>query len=326
VIQDSHPLSPAAFAADAIDAETRQVRARLEESVRRSPPAHTLTPRQHRELQESGESFGGPIRTVDAARTRSVDAGGLKVPVRLFVPDEVRGVLFTIHGGGFVMGAAHHSDIRNWQIARHCSLAVVTPDYRLAPEAPHPAALNDCEAVALWLLDHGRAELGSDTLLIGGESAGANLAVATQVRLRDRHGYRFRGANLLFGWFDLSLTPSVRAWGDRELVLSARFLEQMARCYADPSRHRDAEVSPLYADLAGLGSALFTVGTLDPLLDDTLFLYARWIAAGNPARLAIHPGAVHAFTGISSELARKANRVIEGGLLAQLTGEAESWR
>ena len=324
-MNDPFPFRPSVFAEAAIDTETRGIAAELEEKARRGPPAHMLSARQHRQRQESGAAFGGPIRRVDAARMRAVQSGGREIPIRVFVPSQVNGLLLAIHGGGFVMGAAHHADIRNWQIARHCSLAVVTPDYRLAPEAPYPAALDDCEAVALWLVKHGAAEFGSDALLISGESAGANLAVGTLVRLRERHGVRLCGANLLFGWYDLALTPSARAWETRELVLSTPFLRAMARDYAEPNRLADPEISPLHADLVGLGSALFTVGTLDPLLDDTLFLHARWMAAGNPARLHVYPGGVHAFTGLPCAQARAANRVIEEGLLAQLTGEVSTW-
>jgi len=320
------PFSPLVFAHESADAETRAVALELERAARAGPPAHTLAPQRHRELQESGEGLGGPVRLVDAAATRELALPDRSLPLRIFVPDEVRGVLFTIHGGGFVMGAAHHSDIRNWQIARHCKLAVVSPEYRLAPEAPHPAALDDCEAAALWLIEHAEREFGSKRILVGGESAGANLAVGTQLRLRDRHDYRFAGANLVFGWFDVGLTPSARRWGDRELVLSTPFLQEMARHYCGPAHYADPEVSPLHADLKGLSSAIFTVGTLDPLLDDTLFMYARWVAAGNPARLALYSGAVHGFTGIPSEIARRANRSIEQAMLEQLSGEAEKWQ
>jgi acetyl esterase/lipase len=108
-------------------------------------------------------------------------------------------------------------------------------------------------------------------------------------------------------------------------VLSTPFLQAMARDYAAPERFDDPEISPLHADLRGLGSALFTVGTLDPLLDDTLFLYARWLAAGNRARLHVHPGAVHVFTSLPTDQARAANRAIEVELAAQLDGELASW-
>lgn len=86
--------------------------------------------------------------------------------------------------------------------------------------------------------------------------------------------------------------------------LIAWFLDQFA---PDRAMRRDPDVSPLYAGLRGLPPALFTVGAADPLLDDSLFLYARWLAAGNDAELAVYPGGVHGFTGFPLRIAEDAN-------------------
>ena len=140
------------------------------------------------------------------------------------------------------------------------------------------------EAAALWLVKQAKKEFGTDRLLIGGESAGSNLAVDALIRLRDRHGFTgFAAANLPYGWFDLSDTPSVRRWGERELILSARTMSWFSDYYVSGAQRREPEVSTLYASLHDLPPALFTAGTLDPLLDDSLFMYTRWIAAGNAA-------------------------------------------
>lgn len=114
---------------------------------------------------------------------------------------------------------------------------------------------------------------------IGGESAGAHLAASTLLRLRDAGlGSAFRAANLTFGCFDLSLTPSMRRAQGTAFVDRA-ILEQMAAGYAGSGDLRDPAISPLYADLSGLPSALFSIGTIDPLVDDSLFMHARWQAA-----------------------------------------------
>jgi acetyl esterase/lipase len=186
-------------------------------------------------------------------------------------------------------------------------------DYRLAPEHPYPAGPDDCEAAAVWLVEHAQAEFSpsSSRLLIGGESAGAHLSVATLLRLRDKHGFRgFSRANLTFGVFDLSGTPSARRAPDDALVINGKAMQWFHEQFVASERLREPDVSPLYADLAGLPPALFTVGTLDPLLDDSLFMYARWQAAGNAAELAVYPGGVHGFVSYPYPLAARARERI----------------
>jgi acetyl esterase/lipase len=105
------------------------------------------------------------------------------------------------------------------------------------------------------------------------------------------------------------MTPSQRLWGDRNLVLSAPIMRWFYDHFlpgSDPEARRSPELSPLYADLAGLPPALFTVGTVDPLLDDSLFMHARWLQAGNRARLDVYPEGIHGFTLLPIGLARLA--------------------
>ena len=202
------------FRPGAIDAETGAYNAQLAASQAAMPKVYEMGAIRMRELRHSqwlAES-GGPS---PMAVERAVPGPGGAIPLRVFVPDRVHGVYLHIHGGGFVIGEACASDARNEAIARRCEVAVVSMDYRLAPEHPHPAAPDDCEAVALWLAANGASEFGSGQLLIGGESAGANLAVATLLRLRDRHGFRgFAAANLTFGVHDQTGTPSVHLLGE----------------------------------------------------------------------------------------------------------------
>jgi len=146
----------------------------------------------------------------------------------------------------------------------------------------------------------GRELVGDGPLVIGGDSAGAHLAVVTLLRLRDRHrlGGAFAAAVLEYGGFDLSLTPSQRLWGERNLVLSTPLIRWFGDQFLpghDLEQRRHPDISPLYADLTGLPPAIFTVGTQDPLLDDTLFMEARWRAAGNRSELRIWPEAPHGF-------------------------------
>jgi acetyl esterase/lipase len=306
----THPpaLDPKLFAPESVDPETAEFNRKLETAIAAAPPITAFPPAVIRQAREEGRSIFGPVQTVAAARERRIPGPAGEIGLRVLIPDAVRGVYLHLHGGGWTLGAAKQSDVRNWALARHCGLAVVSVDYRLAPEHPSPAGPDDCEAAALWLVSNVRAEFGTTRLWIGGESAGAHLAVVTLLRLRDRHGLRpFAGANLVYGAYDLSMTPSQRRWGERNLVLSTPIIAWFADFFVpDPARRRDPDVSPLYADLAGLPPALFTVGTLDPLLDDSLFLHARWTAAGGRAELAVWPGGIHGFDAFPTALARAA--------------------
>jgi acetyl esterase len=178
----------------------------------------------------------------------------------------------------------------------------------LAPEHPYPAGPDDCESAAAWLVRNAESEFGSGILTIGGESAGGHLAAVTVLRMRDRYGYAgFRGANFVYGVFDLSMTPSQLAFGNQRLVLRTIDMQQFYNAFLPTiTNRRVPDISPLYGNLKGLCPALFSVGTSDALLDDTLFMHGRWVAAANETELAIYPGGAHGFTLFPNRLADEA--------------------
>ena len=120
----------------------------------------------------------------------------------------------------------------------------------------------------------------------------------TLVRMRDKHGYTsFRAANLSYGNYDTTMTPSQTWIGGESFFLATKDIQFCTSLYApDPATRALPDMSALYANLKDMPPALFTVGTLDAFLDDSLFVYARWIAAGNEAELAVYPGASTAST------------------------------
>jgi len=290
-------LSEVAFAAGSISPETTKFNEVIEKALAEAPPTHERPPAETRAARERGEGSFPPLQFSPRAETRTIRGPGGDLGLRIFRPQNARGVYLHYHGGGWVLGAAHHQDALLEAIADRCGVAVVSVDYRLAPEHPYPAAPDDCEAAAVWLVEQAAREFGMDRLLVGGESAGAHLAAVTLLRMRDRHGFAgFAGANLVFGCYDLALTPSMRNWGERNLILNTPMVEWFSEQFVDSSLLADPDVSPLRADLAKLPPALFSVGTLDPLLDDSLFMHGRWLAAGNRAELALYPGCIHGFT------------------------------
>jgi acetyl esterase len=299
---------PSIFLPDAVDAETKAFNADIVAKLAALPDMWSVPPQVVRDNRRKG---GGPFPLAPRSpRAQEIVIDGPAGPLVLrgVAPREPAGVDLHSHGGGWTLGAADLQDDMLEALADTCGLAAVSVEYRLAPEHPYPAAPDDCEAAALWLAREAKSRFGTNRLFIGGESAGAHLSVITLLRLRDRHGLRpFRGANLNAGCYDLSGTPSVRRWGSEKLILNTRDIFQFASFFLRQGGDlRDPDISPLYADLTGLPPALFTVGTRDPLLDDSLFMAQRWRAAGNPADLAVWPGGAHVFTTFDTNLARQA--------------------
>ena len=307
---DTRPFDPALFREEAIDPETAKLNAQMIEMLTGQPEWWIIGAQAMRAARRRGEGpFPAPVFS-NRARTMTI-AGkdGNEIPLRVIAPAQSpRGIYLHLHGGGWVLGGADMQDPMLERIADNTGQAIVAPEYRLAPEYPYPAGPDDCEAAAAWLVENGRREFGTEVLTIGGESAGGHLVAVTLLRMRDRHGFTgFRGANIVYGAFDLSLTPSQRLFGNTRLVLRTIDMQQFYNAFLPTfTDRRDTDISPLYADLRKLCPALFTVGTKDALLDDTLFMYARWVAAGNEAELAIYPGGAHGFTLFPNALSKSA--------------------
>jgi acetyl esterase/lipase len=294
--------------------EARAFNAQLEGLIATQPLVYTLPPEISRQARREGRGiFPAPV-FLKEARDIEVNGRGGPIKVRVIRPDrKPTGIYLHLHGGGWTLGGHDMQDVGLKLMADETGLCAASVDYRLAPENPYPAGPDDCEDAVLHLLEHGAELLDAPAkFAIGGESAGAHLAVVTLLRLRDRHGIKNRiaAANLVYGAYDLSGTPSQVLWGDRNLVLSGPIIRWFGGNFvpdAGAEHRREPDISPLYARLEDMPPALFTVGTLDPLIDDSLFMAERWRAAGNDAEIVIYPEGVHGFNQYPTALARKAN-------------------
>jgi acetyl esterase/lipase len=288
-------------------AETRAFNAELERLLASIPRVDQVPVEESRLARREGRGIWPKPVFLDEARVLSIDGPGGRLGLRVIAPPEGRatGAFLHLHSGGWTLGESDMQDVRLKRLAVDTGLVVVSVGYRLAPENPYPAGPDDCEAAAVWLTSsEGRAAVGAGAgpLAIGGDSAGAHLAAVTLLRLRDRHELAgaFGAAVLQYGGFDLSMTPSQRLWGERNLVLSTPIIVWFAEQFlpgVDPERRRDPDISPLFADLSSMPPAIFTIGTADPLFDDTLFMEARWRMAGHATELRIWPEAPHGFLG-----------------------------
>jgi len=209
----------------------------------------------------------------------------------------LRGAMLHIHGGGWSAGSpAMVVDLLKSYSAQ-LGMPIATVGYRLAPEHPHPAAPDDCEAAALWWIDHCRKKHGLENIVISGESAGGHLAAVTAIRLRRKNDYRFSGAVLTYGLYDFRNGLPSRSLGrGTNWLHDERYCEHYAQVFVpDFAMRADPDVSPLAAELNKMPPALFSVGTLDPLLDDSLLMHLQWRLAGNASYLVVYKDALHGF-------------------------------
>jgi acetyl esterase/lipase len=256
--------------------------------------------------------------------------GAPAVAVRLYRPKDARDalpVLVWMHPGGWVLGSIELEDLMAREVAKNVRCAVVSVEYRLAPEHPYPAALEDCYAVLKWVAGDGKKHgLGKGRIAVGGSSAGANLAAGVALLARDR-------GELTLG-FQMLIYPALN---DRNLaqvgpnVAENLFWsrENMLMSWQAYLEHRQATAEvPIYAapararDLSRLPPAFIAVGGLDMFLDECLDYAARLTAAGVNTEVHVYPGAFHAFDAFAP-LARVAQRFVadrNGALVRAFAG------
>lgn len=224
-----------------------------------------------------------------------------------------RPALIYFHGGGWVIGDLETEDRSLRQLALASGAAIVSVDYKLAPEHKFPKPVEDCAAAFTWIADHA-AELGLDParLAVGGASAGANLALASTLLRRDR-GDRCPCFMLLFyGVFgDGMETESYRLFGGGDYGLGHDAMAFFYSLYLnDPAQRTAPLVSPVLADLHGLPPVFLSVAGLDPLRDDSRLLASRLRTAKVPADIKEYPGVVHGFT-LMGRMLDAANKALD---------------
>lgn len=203
-----------------------------------------------------------------------------------------------IHGGGWVLCDLDSHDGVCRELAQRSGLKVVSLGYRLAPEHPFPAPLEDCVTAVRWLAAQGRDwGIDPDRLVIAGDSAGANLSLATLLALRDAGEQPLRGAALVYGVFAPDHdTPSHLAYGgDNRYFLSTAEMEWFWGHYVPAGTDRRTPLAaPLYADLAGLPPLYLTAAEYDCLRTDSEQLAYRLALAGQPHEFRLWRGMIHA--------------------------------
>jgi epsilon-lactone hydrolase len=232
--------------------------------------------------------------------TSSASLGGIPVVNVEVAGADKSSVIFYLHGGAYAIGTAASSVGLASDLARRAGARLVTVDYRLAPEHPHPAAIDDAVAAYRGLLDSGVA---ASAIAIAGESAGAGLAAATLVALKHVGLPQPSGAVLMSPWVDLTLSgESISGKAAVDPALTPEGLRRRAADYVPVGDRRAELVSPIFADLTELPPLLIQAGSHEILLDDATRLAARAAAADVAVRLEVTPGVPHVYQGFAAML------------------------
>lgn len=272
-----------------------------------------------------------PFPDIEVSR-RSVPgpAGAPDVPVLIYLPKSAPRplpVLFWVHGGGYIIGSADMDDLNVKAIVSELGCAVVSVDYRLAPETPHPGPVEDCYAALKWLHTNA-AELGIDAgrIAIGGASAGGGLAAGLGLLTRDRGEVPFVFQLLIYPMIDdrtVSTSDPHPYTGEFLWTHDANRFGWAALLGQEPG---SAGVSPYAAaaraeDLAGLPATFISVGALDLFLEEDVEYARRLMRAGVPTELHVYPGAYHGFNmAADAYVSRAYTRDFMGALGRALKG------
>jgi acetyl esterase/lipase len=264
----------------------QQLAAILEMSAQNPPPPNATPP----EMRAWIEGVSSQLPLAESVQIERVTCGPCDGELTSPAGGDASRLIILYHGGGFFFGSSRTHRVIASNLARAAGCAVLTPDYRLAPESPAPAAHDDAFAVYQWALKQGYAP---GKVALDGDSSGGNLALATAVRARDAGLPRPAALTLMSPWLDVAREGASHQGTPDDPVVSNEQLELFTLCYLGDGDRKSPSVTPFYADFSGLPPTLVHVGTRERLHDDSVTVVERMKAAGVAANLKVFDGMTH---------------------------------
>ncbi len=277
----------------------------------RERPNPLTVPAMRARMEELGEKFPAP----DDALVEPVSAGGCSAEWVAAPGTNLNRQVLYLHGGGYVQGSLNTHRLLTYHLSRDADARVLALDYRLAPEHPFPAAVDDVVSAYKWMLSQGAHP---SKITVAGDSAGGGLVVSALVSIRDSGLPMPAGGVCISPWTDLAGTgTSFETKRDEDPMLDTTILDWFAGLYLNGADIADPLASPLHADLSGLPPLLVQVGTSEILLDDAARLVERAQAAGVDATLKAWDGMVHVWHLFSPLLSEGRDGLVEAGNFIQ---------
>lgn len=284
--------------------EIEAVRAMLRQLVRRPQPPLE-------EMRAAYDAWGEANPAPDGARVEPLKLGG--VPGVMVMPKgaHARRALLYLHGGGYGIGSSKSHAHMAGRLGEAAGVRACVMDYRLAPEARFPAAVDDAVAAYRALLEDGAA--GAD-IIIAGDSAGGGLTVATALALKAKGLPQPAGLFCISPWADLSQTgASYAAMAGDDLIVSREDLDNWATLYLDGASLADPLASPVHGDFTGLAPLLIHVGSDEVLLSDSIRLAERAGLARVPVTLTVAPEMPHVWHFMWAQLTAAREAIADAG-------------
>jgi acetyl esterase/lipase len=263
------------------------------------------------EMRDGMEKLMGPLPLPEGITTEAVEANGVPCEWTTASGADPDRILLYLHGGGYVVGSVntHRSQVAGYSLAS--GVRALSVDYRLAPEHPHPAAVEDAAAAYRWLLDQG---IEARRIAVAGDSAGGGLTAAALLALRDAGDPLPACGVMISPWLDMEGSgASVTTGANSDPLVGKEELLQMAEVYLGGLDPRTPLASPLYAELAGLPPMLIHVGTAEILLDDARRFASRAREAGVDVSLKEWEDMIHVFQAFAMLLPEGQQSVNEIG-------------
>ena len=305
------PIAPEARNDDPIDPDIR----RFVDAINAAYAGYTerasggmAARREVAELVREQWRSGGP----EMAESRDLEMNGLRLRLHRPSLDEALPVMLYIHGGGWTLFSIDTHDRLMREYAARAGIAVIGIDYSLSPEHKFPTALDEVVAALDWIAERSAAlDIDPDRMLVGGDSAGANLSVAACLVRRERGRPMLAGMVLNYGAFSAEPTESYRRFDGPLFSLEAAEMNQFWENYvAAPEDLTDPLAAPLHADLHGLPPAFLAIAECDILADCNHAMAAKLTAAGVPVEAVTYAGATHSFLEAMS-IAPLASRALD---------------
>ena len=264
----------------------QQLAAILEMSAQNAPPPNATPP----EMRAWIEGVTSQLPVAENVQIERVTCGPCDGELISPAGGDASRLIILYHGGGFFFGSSRTHRVIASNLARAAGCSVLTPDYRLAPESPAPAAHDDAFAVYQWALKQGYAP---SKVALNGDSSGGNLALATAVRVKDAGLPRPAAVTLMSPWLDVAREGASHQGTPDDPVVSKEQLDLFALCYLGDGDRKSPSATPFYADFSGLPPTLVHVGTRERLHDDSVTVVERMKAAGVAADLKVFDGMTH---------------------------------